>query len=64
MCKYCELKESSYKSGTRRGYYTLSHELLIKNSNLIVRTNVKEFEKLSHQSVRNILLKFNKIKNE
>lgn len=40
MCKYCQLKESSYKSGTRRGYYTLSHELLIKNSKLIVRANV------------------------
>lgn len=40
MCKYCELKESNYKGGVRRGYYAVSNELVIKNSKLIVRTNV------------------------
>lgn len=40
MCNYCELKDSNYKCGVRRGYYTISNELVIKNSKLIVRTNV------------------------
>lgn len=40
MCKYCELRESNYKCGVRRGYYNVSNELVIKNSKLIVRTNV------------------------
>lgn len=40
MCKYCELKESNYKGGVRKGYYAVSNELVIKNSKLIVRTRV------------------------
>lgn len=40
MCKYCELKTSSYKGSVRKGHYAISNELVIKNSKLIVRTNV------------------------
>lgn len=40
MCKYCELKERNWRGGSRKGYYTISNELLIKNSKLIVRTGI------------------------
>lgn len=40
MCKYCELKESNYRGGVRKGNYTISNELMIKNSKLIIRTGV------------------------